>query len=93
MAKKEADAAKQQQKRLAAEVKKAKKLEKDVREALEEAGYELISFPSNEYRREFMEKHGYNPDAVFLATLQAAELDEGWRDKIVAPPGKGADKE
>ena len=40
MAKKEAGAAKQQQKRLAAEVKKAKKLEKGVRAALEEAGYE-----------------------------------------------------
>ena len=91
MAKKEptekAKEAAKRKKKIVAKVTKAEKLAKEVKAALEEAGYEFLSFPSNEYRLEFMQKHGYNPDVVLLQAIQAAELDEGWRDKIVAPPG------
>ena len=96
MAKKEptekAKEAAKRKKKIVAKVTKAEKLAKEVKAALEEAGYEFLSFPSNEYRREFMEKNGYNPDAVFLATLQAAELDEGWRDKIIPAPIAASEK-
>ena len=88
MAKKEASPVKEQQKRVSAAAKKAEKLAKEVREALIEAGYEFRAFLSNEYRQEFIQKNGYDPETVFLATLQVAELDEDWKGKIVTPPVK-----
>jgi len=86
MAKKVASPVKEQQKRANAAVKKAEKLAKEVREALIERGYEFPAFPSGEYRQEFIQKHGYHPETLFLATLQVAELDEDWKKKIVTPP-------
>ena len=92
MAKKEptekAKEAAKRKKKIVAKVTKAEKLAKEVKVALEEAGYEFLSFPSNEYRREFMEKNGYNPDAVLLQAIQAAELNKNWKQMIVPPPGK-----
>jgi hypothetical protein len=73
----------EQQKRAKAKSKAAEKLAKDVKAALEEAGYEFPSFPDYEYRQEFVQKHGYDPGAVLVAAVQAAELDEGWRKRIV----------
>ena len=88
MAKKEASPVKEAQKRASAAVKKAEKLAKEVREALIEAGYEFPAFLSNEYRQEFIQKNGYDPETVFLATLQVAELDEDWKKKIVTASAK-----
>ena len=88
MAKKEASPVKEAQKRANAAVKKAEKLAQEVREALIERGYEFPAFLSNEYRQEFIQKKGYDPQTVFLATLQIAELDEDWKKKIVTAPAK-----
>ena len=88
MAKKETSPVKEQQKRANAAVKKAEKLAHEVREALIERGYEFPAFLSVEYRQEFIQKHGYDPETVFMATLQVAELDEDWKRKIVTPPVK-----
>ena len=71
-----------------ARAKAAEKLAKEVLAALEEAGYEFPELSGPEEMAEFAYEKGYLPDKVFLSTLQVAELDPDWKDKIVPPAKK-----
>ena len=75
-------------KQLLAEARKAERLAKDVKAALEEAGYEFPEFPGPEERARFVYEKGYIPATLLLEAIQVAEFNPNWKKSIVPAPGQ-----